>query len=81
MDRVDVRWTAERNGNEGTVHEIRSDGTKSDFGPMPAHVVPAFIRGRQIIVRQILRSQGFLTKVTDEELEPGFEKYFTAPQQ
>lgn len=81
MERVDVTWNAERIGNTGIVHEIRSDGTKSDFGPMPAHVVPAFIRGRQLVVEAILRKNGFTTIKTDEELEPDFEKYFTTPQQ
>lgn len=80
MEKVSVSWSAKRNGNEGTVYEVRSDGTNSTFGPMPAHVVPAFVRGRQIIVAHLLRSSGFNPHITEEELEPEFQKYFTDPQ-
>lgn len=55
---VSVRWAARREGNNGYVKEVRSDGTEQIFGPITAHAVPAFIEGRRKLIEYMLQQKG-----------------------
>lgn len=50
MSEVSVTWSTRREGNNGYVLEQYSDGTHREFGPMPAHIVPAFVDGRRRLI-------------------------------
>lgn len=62
MTDVKVGWQARREGNDGYVKEVRSDGTEQIFGPMPASTVPSFIVGRRTLIEHMLRQDGAIKK-------------------
>lgn len=48
-------WSTRREGNDGYVLEVCVDTQgeldyRKEYGPMPPHIVPAFVRGRREIV-------------------------------
>ncbi len=46
-------WSARRDGNDGFVlEECAEIGHKIEYGPMPAHVVMAFINARRKLVSE-----------------------------
>lgn len=54
MSHISFTWSTRRDGNEGFVLEESSAGHKREYGPMPAHIVPAFVQGRRQIVSTML---------------------------
>ena len=53
-----VTWATRREGNSGYVLESRSDGSRAEFGPMPAHTVPAFVHARRTLINAQMRDMG-----------------------
>lgn len=51
--KISWSWSTRREGNDGFVLEQRSDGLATEYGPMPAHIVPAFVEGRRRIIATI----------------------------
>lgn len=66
--KVSIEWSTRRDGNSGYVLEQRSDGSNTEFGPMPAHVVPAFVEARRRVIAMMMEREGH-THV-DEEFDP-----------
>lgn len=50
MTRIAFTWSTRREGNSGYVLEESETGIRREYGPMPAHIVPAFVNGRRRIV-------------------------------
>jgi len=50
MTQVSFSWSTRREGNSGFVLETGPQGHRAEFGPMPAHIVPAFVQSRRRIV-------------------------------
>lgn len=57
-------WGARREGNFGFVLETRPDGSRHEFGPMPAHITLAFIAARRTYVEHKMRGIG-ATRIED----------------
>lgn len=66
--KLSVVWSTKRIGNEGFVLEERSDGTRHEFGPMPAHIVPAFVEGRRKIIDVMMVEGAGARKVSDDAI-------------
>ena len=56
---LSFEWSARREGNSGFVRETRPDGSTQDYGPLPAHIVPAFIAARRHYVHFAMTRRGF----------------------
>lgn len=50
--RISFTWSTRRDGNSGYVKETVTgpDPYEREFGPMPAHIVPAFVAARRRLV-------------------------------
>lgn len=60
-----VSWATRREGNQGYVLETHSGRHKPiEFGPMPAHTVPAFVAARRRIIATIAGNSGYDHKRT-----------------
>lgn len=68
MTKISFTWATRREGNNGFVLETSSTGTRREFGPMPAHIVPAFVHARRRLVALRASEAGF-----DADLEADFE--------
>lgn len=66
--KLSVTWSSKRIGNEGWVLEERSDGSRTEFGPMPAHIVPAFIAGRRRIIEVMMVEGAGARKIHDDTI-------------
>lgn len=64
--KISFTWSTRREGNNGFVLETSSTGAKREFGPMPAHVVPAFVHARRNIVAAKAIAEGALPAVEDD---------------
>lgn len=64
--RASFSWSARREGNSGYVLETRPDGSHHEFGPMPSHIVPAFLAARRRVVELKCCEHGF-APVSDPE--------------
>lgn len=57
-----VTWSARREANDGYVleeyHDGEHKGRKIEYGPMPPHIVPAFITARRRIVALMMEKIG-----------------------
>lgn len=73
-ERLSFTWSLERRGNDGYVHESRSDGETQCFGPMPPHTVPHFARARQRFVAIMMERLGH--SYVPEELSDSDLKMF-----
>ena len=51
--KVSFTWSTRRQGNEGFVLEQSSMGHAREFGPMPSHVVPAFVQARRRFINMM----------------------------
>lgn len=65
MASLSFTWSARRDGNSGFVLEeaIHRDGSleyRFEYGPMPPHIVPQFIKSRRRIVHLAQRADGSL---------------------
>jgi hypothetical protein len=56
--KVSFAWLTRREGNNGYVLEQSSRGHIREFGPMPCHIVPAFVEGRRRIVARSAAEEG-----------------------
>lgn len=58
MPTLSFSWSTRRDGNDGFVLEIcKGDpdlAYQREFGPMPPHIVPAFVHARRRIVRVVM---------------------------
>jgi len=63
---ISFSWSTRREGNDGYVLEVSSTGLRHEFGPMPAHIVPAFVAGRRKIVTLRARLVGADATVEDD---------------
>lgn len=68
MSRISFTWSTRREGNVGYVLEESSSGLKREYGPMPSHVVPAFVQGRRTIVATML-SDADATPIPDADYD------------
>lgn len=50
MTTLSFTWSTRRQGNDGYVLEQSSSGNAQEFGPMPAHIVPAFVEARRKVI-------------------------------
>ena len=66
--KLSVTWSTKRIGNEGWVLEEHSDGTREEFGPMPAHIVPAFVNGRRQIINTMMVDGAGARKLSDDSI-------------
>jgi hypothetical protein len=48
---VSFSWSTRREGNSGFVLEQSSTGQAREFGPMPCHIVPAFVEARRRLIQ------------------------------
>lgn len=67
MARVSFTWSTRRDGNQGYVLEEGPNGHAIEFGPMPAHIVPAFAAARQTLVA--MKAQKFGAAYVDNEVD------------
>lgn len=65
-------WAARREGNLGYILETRPDGSTHEFGPMPAHAVPAFIDARRKFIRYMMLTSGHTPLPNAEPFDPRF---------
>jgi hypothetical protein len=56
--RVSFTWSTRRDGNDGYVLETGPEGHRAEYGPMPPHIVPAFVQGRRRIVAMQAQRHG-----------------------
>lgn len=56
--KLSFTWSARREGNSGYVLEQSSSGLKREYGPMPSHVVPAFVEARRRVVALAAQQAG-----------------------
>jgi hypothetical protein len=57
--RLSFSWSTRREGNDGYVLEqCPTDGYRKEFGPIPAHTVPAFVIGRRRIIAMLMKRRG-----------------------
>jgi hypothetical protein len=74
--KVSFAWLTRRDGNDGYVLEQSSRGHIREFGPMPCHIVPAFVQGRRRIVARLAAEEGLsLSLETPEDYT-----YLTPPE-
>lgn len=70
MSRISFTWSTRREGNNGFVlEECIEDGDRiyrKEFGPMPPHIVPTFVRARRQIT-QIMQEDVNAKKVADQD--------------
>lgn len=64
--KASVTWSTQRIGNDGYVREEYPDGTYHVFGPLPAHIVPAFVQGRRRIIETKMNEELGATRVRDD---------------
>ena len=57
--RISFSWSTRRQGNDGYVLEAASDGRAREFGPMPPHIVPAFVEARRRLMAIRATELGF----------------------
>ena len=58
MTQVSFTWATRREGNSGFVLETGAKGHRIEFGPMPPHIVPAFVQARRrFVALQAMRHQ------------------------
>lgn len=50
--KVSVSWATRREGNSGYVVETYPDASVKTFGPMPSHIVPAFVAARRFWIHR-----------------------------
>ena len=61
---ISVSWSTRREHNDGFVLEVHRNQQgdvllANEYGPMPSHVVPAFVEGRRrIVAEKALQMQG-----------------------
>lgn len=56
---ISVTWSTRREGNSGFVLELHPDGSHIEFGPMPTHVVLAFVAARRNLLTHKLKEIGY----------------------
>lgn len=60
MPTLSFSWLTRRDGNDGFVmEECRGDpdlAYRREYGPMPPHIVPAFVSARRRIVRMVMNN-------------------------
>lgn len=66
----DFKWSSRREGNSGFVlEECSRVGHSIEFGPLPPHIVPAFIDGRRRIIQGLIEHLGGTPAVSLEDYE------------
>lgn len=65
---ISFTWSTRRDGNAGFVLEQSSTGQAREFGPMPAHIVPAFVQARRKVIEMRATNMS-IQEAIDEDYE------------
>lgn len=58
MTKISFTWSTRREGNNGFVLEKPEHGPGVEFGPMPPHIVPAFVEARRRYIAMRASEEG-----------------------